>query len=141
MKKFDFRLGKVLDYRESCKKLSKEELAQRNNELFEIGSYIDSLNKEQERVALQEHEELDIAELFLSSIYQDKLQSTLVEQKELEQKAKVEVSLARDNYIEKSNEVRVLELLRDKKFDEHRIDLKRSERKRLDEIGHRGNRL
>ncbi|MDR2337377.1 MAG: flagellar export protein FliJ [Deltaproteobacteria bacterium] len=138
MKKFDFRLDKILDYRQGCRKISQEELVRRNNELFEIEQYIEALAKEQQRVATsQEQYQLNIADLFLSSMYQEKLQKELVLQKELGKKVEAQVDLARENYIEKSKEVRVLELLKDKKFDEHKIDLKRSERKRLDEIAHR----
>jgi flagellar FliJ protein len=141
MKKFDFRLDKVLDYRQGCRKISQEELARCNNELFEIEQYIDAIAKEQERIATnQEQREVDIAKLFLSSMYQEKLQNELVQQRELEKKVEAQVELAREKYIEKSREVRALELLKDKKINEHKIDVKRSERKRLDEIAHRQSR-
>lgn len=137
MKKFDFRLNKVLDYRENRRKESKEELAQRNNELQEVVKQIDFITREQNKLAEKDNTSLDVAELLLSSGYQDKLLSRLKEQKVFEQKAQGEVDLARENYIAKSRDVKALELLKNRKLEEHKVDVKRSERKILDEVAHR----
>lgn len=137
MKKFDFRLEKILDYRDACKKVSRAELAERNNALFSIEKYVQELEEEQARIANREQEEFDLSEMFLSALYQDKLKNDLEQQKILEEQAKIEVEKARDIFIEKSKEVRVMELLKDKQREIHRLDAKRKERKELDEIAHR----
>ena len=137
MKKFDFRLNKVLDHRENRRKESKEELAQRNNELQAIVNQINFITGEQDKLAKRDTTSFNVSELLLSSGYQDKLLSKLNEQKVFEKKAESEVALARENYIAKSRDVKALEMLKSKKLDEYRVEVKRNERKILDEVAHR----
>ena len=137
MKKFDFRLNKVLDHREHRRKESKEELAQRNNELQAIVQQISFITGEQDKLAKQDSMALNVADLLLSSGYQDRLLSQLKEQKVFEKKAQGEVALARENYIAKSQDVKALEMLKSKKLEEYRVEVKRGDRKMLDEVAHR----
>ena len=137
MKKFDFRLNKVLDHRENRRKESKEELAQRNNELQTIVEQIKFITGEQDKMSSRDTTSFNVAELLLSSGYQDKLLSQLSEQKIFEKKAEGEVALARENYIAKSRDVKALEMLKSRKLEEYKVEVKRSERKILDEVAHR----
>ncbi|MCB0336997.1 MAG: flagellar export protein FliJ [Bdellovibrionales bacterium] len=134
MKKFKFRLQRVLDYRNSVKKEKERELAQRNAELHAAEERRDSIMDEQDNVSLPMEGEITMAELQLTKDYQAYLHESLIHQRLLVLEAAGAVEAARDAYIEKAIEAETLETLRKKKVDEHKAERRREERKQLNDL-------
>ena len=134
MKKFKFRLQRVLDYRNSVKKEKERELAQRNAELHAAEERRDSIMEEQDNVSLPMEGEITMAELQLTKDYQAYLHESLIYQRLLVLEAAGAVEAARDAYIEKAIEAETLETLRKKKVEEHKTERRREERKQLNDL-------
>lgn len=134
MKKFRFRLQRVLDYRTSLKKEKERELAVKNAELHAAEERKESILKEQDGIMLPAEGEITMAELQLTKDYQAYLQESLVHQRLLVLEAAGAVELARDAYIEKAVEAETLETLKAKKLAEHTVERRREERKELNDL-------
>ena len=135
MKKFAFRLQRVLDYRQSLKKESERELLEKNNHLYECEEQLDNIISEQDKCMIREEDILmSGAELVLHGDYKHKLQDALVQQRLLVLEAIDAVTSARDLYVRRSMEQEVLDNLRQKKVDEYRQDKRRHEQKDMDEL-------
>ena len=134
MKKFKFRLQRVLDYRNSVKKEKERELAQRNAELHAAEERRNSIMEEQDNVSLPMEGEITMAELQLTKDYQAYLHESLIYQRLLVLEAAGAVEAARDAYIEKAIEAETLETLRKKKVEEHKTERRREERKQLNDL-------
>ncbi|MCB0322900.1 MAG: flagellar export protein FliJ [Bdellovibrionales bacterium] len=134
MKKFKFRLQRVLDYRNSVKKDKERELALKNALLHAAEHRLEEIIDEQDGVELPTNGEMTMAELQLTREYQQYLQDALVEQRLTVLEAASAVEAARDAYIEKAIEAETLETLRKKKQLEHRDERRREERKELNDL-------
>ena len=132
-KKFKFRLQRVLDYRESLKKEKERELALRNSELLQAEERLQRVMAAQESVE-PPMGETTMAELALAGDYLYYLQQALVRQRELIIEAAEAVDEAREAYIEKAVEAKTLDTLKQKRREEHSIELRRSERKETDKV-------
>jgi flagellar protein FliJ len=134
MKRFKFRLERVLDYKEVEKDERSRELAVRNRELREREERLDEIVDAHEKVVCPTNEVITMAELNLMGQYQEALRQALIQQRLLILEAADAVEAARDAYIEKSIEVETYETLKAKKREVFKDELKRKERKDLDEI-------
>lgn len=134
MKKFRFRLQRVLDYRISLRKDKERELALKNAELRNAEDRLVAIINEQDRNGLPENGEVTLAELQLTREYQQYLQESLIEQRLLVLEATSAVEAARDAYIEKAIEAETLETLKKKKIAEHKDEARREERKELNDL-------
>lgn len=134
MKKFKFRLQRVLEYRESLKKEKERELALRNAELHAAEQRLEDIITAQDKTEVPANRQMTMAELMLSGDYLRFLQEMLVNQRLLVIQATDAVEEAREAYIEKAIEAESLEMLKDKKFEEYKTERKRDERKELDKL-------
>ena len=134
MKKFNFRLQRVLDYRNSLKKEKERELALRNSELREAEERLQTILAAQDAVPPEDEHEMIMAELGLKCDYLYYLQESLVNQRDLVAEAAHAVDLAREAYIEKAVESETLETLKKKKKEEYTTERRRSERKEADKM-------
>lgn len=135
MKRFAFRLQRVLDYRQSLKKESERELLEKNNHLNECEKQLDEIISEQDKCMVRDENVLmSGAEVVLQGDYKHKLQEALVQQRLLVLEAIDAVQSARDLYIRRSMEQEVLDNLRQRKVDEYRQDKRRHEQKDMDEL-------
>ncbi len=134
MKKFSFRLQRVLDYRTSLKKERERELAVKNAELHAAEERKNFILEAQDGVVVPSEGEITMADLQLTKDYQEHLQESLVNQRLLVLEAAGAVELARDAYIEKAVEAETLETLKKKKLDEHQTERRREERKELNNL-------
>lgn len=137
MEKFNFRLDKVLEYREKIENINKSKygkakrrLDDETEVLEEIISYKGSINTERDRLAsgttINKFKSYD---LYLRSI-RDKLirQTTIVE------KAQENVEHARNNLVNSSVDKKILENLKSKDFENYLYKTKKEEEKIVDQI-------
>ena len=134
MKKFNFRLERVLDHRNSLKKEKAAELAEKNRDLFDANTRVESIIAAQDAGGLPDKELITMAEVALSGEYQQALRDALVNQRLAVLEAKDAVDAARQAYIEKAVEAEVLETLRKKMHEEHKLEGKRHDRKQSDRM-------
>ncbi|MFN8388998.1 MAG: flagellar export protein FliJ [Bdellovibrionota bacterium] len=134
MKKFKFRLQRVLEYRHQLTKEKERLLALRNAELREAEDTLQMILSEQDRSTGFEEGILSMAELSLMGDYQQALQSALVKQRLLVLQATDAVDEAREAYREKAIEEESLEKLRERKVDEFKEERRKNERKELDSL-------
>ena len=104
MKRFNFRLNKVLDYRQTLKKESERELAKKNIRLKELEGELEGIIEAQNQAQVNTKPAMTMAEFSLVESYQELMQEKLVETRELVKKADQEVEEARTDYIEKAKD-------------------------------------
>jgi flagellar protein FliJ len=134
MKKFKFRLQRVLEYRNVLKKEKERELALRNAELHEAQERLERIVAAQDSTAVPDRPEMSMAELMLTGEYLRYLQDALVNQRLLVHQAAEAVEAARDAYIEKAIEAESLEGVKDRRFSEFKEESGRQERREMDKL-------
>jgi flagellar FliJ protein len=131
MKKFRFRLERVLDYRTIVKKEKERELAVKNHELVEAEELLEQIVEEHNSCQVAEGAQT-MAELALGAHYQERLQEMLIQQRVLVLEATDAVEQAREAYLEKALEAEVLDKFKGRKREEFKEERKRHERRELD---------
>ncbi len=135
---FQFRLQKLLDYREDEKKLAQEELARRQRELLEIQEELEKLQKEEQRL-LEFHrgrqlKKLDVFtltaiesyRLFLQERFRSKQQELYQSQEQVEEQRKL--------VVESWKSCQVLEKLKEKSLNTYLREEKSREQRLNDEV-------
>lgn len=141
MKRFRFRLERVLNFRESEKKERERELKQRNSELVKAEQERDGVMKAQDVMSLVGEGEYSVGDFEIERCYREFLNAQLVQNRLLVMDAQTEVERARDSYIEKAIETEMLEKLKERRFDEFREERAKNERKNLSELTTMRHRL
>ena len=134
MKRFRFRLQKVLEYREGLRKESERELAFKNRELFEREERLRGIMAEQDRAGGVGEKLTTMAEVLLHGDYYRYLQQSLVDQRERVKEATEAVDAAREAYLARAVEEEKLSTLKEKKHEEFKEERAKAERKQLDEL-------
>ncbi|MBP9837625.1 MAG: flagellar export protein FliJ [Proteobacteria bacterium] len=133
MKKFNFRLQRVLDFRHTLTKDKERELALKNHQLNEEEGKLNNILDEQNTTQIPERP-MSMAEMSLTKKYIESLQIELVKQRLIVQEAKEAVEMAREVYLEKYKEEETLNRLKDKKISEHKDEKLRSDKKELSDM-------
>jgi flagellar FliJ protein len=141
MKKFKFRLQRVLEHRETVRREKKHELFLKNKQLYEAEIRMREIEKEMLRT--DSYEDIAGAEsYFLTGMYGFRLKEEMAGQLKLIAEAQEAASIARDAFIEASKEAKILESLKEKKLKEYKQVLQHEEYKELDELSIRkGNTM
>lgn len=134
MKRFRYRLERVLDFREAEKKEKERELAFKNAELHSAEARLDRIVEAQDKAGLPDSGEITMADVLVQREFQQGLRVLLEEQRQLILQAAEAVDQARNAYLEKAVEAETLVAHKEKKFEEHREERRRSERKSADEL-------
>lgn len=134
MKRFKFRLQRVLEYREGLRKESERELALKNRSLSENEDRLREIESAQENCVGVGEAITTMAELAMVGDYRKYLQQSLVEQRERVVEATKAVEEARDVYLDKMKEEDKLSTLKEKQAEEHKAESMKAERKRQDEL-------
>lgn len=134
MKKFKFRLERVLEYRNALKKEKERELALKNAQLARAEQVVEEITEAQNNAAVPGGGLTTMAELMLHGDYHQFLQDALVNQRLLVLEAAHAVEQARDAYLEKAIEAETLENLKRKRAEEHREQARKEERKEADKL-------
>ena len=135
---FQFRLQKLLDYREDKKKLAQEELARRQRELLKIQDEIEKLQKEEQRVLAfhreQQSERLDVLTLTALESYRFFLQERLRSKQQELLQSREQVEEQRKVVVESWKNCQVLEKLKEKSFNAFLQEEKSREQRFIDEV-------
>ena len=142
MKKFKFRLERVLNYREAIREEKKTELAKKNAELNERVSKLEMLEEAflKNEAALDESGNVSL--LRIAGLYAARLKSEIANQIVSIEEAQEEVEVARIEYIEAAKDAKTLDTLKQKKLEEYKEYIAKEDEKFLDEMTiQKGNRM
>ncbi|MDD5065761.1 MAG: flagellar export protein FliJ [bacterium] len=140
MKKFTFKLQKLLDIRTHKEKLIKNELAKAQSERYLIvrqrerlaDEYSEGVRKMGEEV---KHEMLAVETLYEYQRYFKRLKEQIASKLNLIGLADERIKLINDRLVEARKEKRILERLKEKKWKEYQYELQREEQAFFDEVG------
>ena len=134
MKRFTFRLQRVLDYRETLKKEKERELALKNHELSSAEQSVQRILEEQNTSDGIAEGVKTMAEVGLVGDYLRGLQRALENQRVRVKEAQLAVEAARDAYIEKATDVKTLDTVKGKRHEEFLEEKARREKRTTDDI-------
>lgn len=136
--KFDFKLERLKDLKENFQDLARIELGKKIQERIKVEEEIKLMNSEIEissrNFKSEIHDSIPIAKLTSLIEYRESLNEK-IDNLYLElKKREIEEEIARNDYIEAKKEKDVLEKLKDKRYEEYKIQEKRLDIKELDEV-------
>lgn len=134
MKKFKFRLEKVLQFRRIIQDEKKRIMNIAMRELREMEDKIEYLEAEFTRNIVNEGMIITIAELSLKGAYGERLKNEIVQGKLSLIDINERLEEARREYVIATQEVEVLEKLKEKKHEQYQEMIMQHEQKILDEL-------
>jgi len=134
MKRFRFRLERVLKLREQIRDEARQELVRRNSERDHELSVLAYLEGEYRRSRITEGGTYSASELLLVGSYAESLKTRIDHQKEVVANAVRAADEAKDRYVEASRRARALEMLKERKEREHAEASLKEEGEQLDEL-------
>ena len=142
MKKFKFRLQKVLEYRTVVKQEKLRELALKNQALSEATESLAKLEAAYRENEVSQATLHSSQSVLLSGMYGERIKDEIVSERLNIIKVEEQVQKAREAYIEATKESETLETLKKKKSEEHRQAVEKADLNFLDELSvMRGNRF
>jgi flagellar FliJ protein len=134
MKRFKFRLQRIMQLREQIRDEARQELVRRNAERDHEISVLTYLEQEFERIGLVEGGTYSANDLVAVGDYGERLKVAIDHQKVVVAAAIKAAEVALERYIEASKDAKALEMLRDKKLQEFTEETLREEGALLDEL-------
>jgi flagellar FliJ protein len=134
MKRFKFRLQRVMQLREQIRDEARQELVRRNAERDHEISVLTYLEQEFERIGLVEGGTYSANDIVAVGDYGERLKVAIDNQKVVVAAAIKAAEVALERYIEASKDAKALEMLRDKKLQEFTEESLREEGALLDEL-------
>jgi len=134
MKRFSFRLQRVLEIRERFRDERRQELVQRNFERDHEQRVLEDLDQEFLRSKVREGGTYSASELVLMGDYSRRLEQEIEQQRVRVVAAEQAAEEARERYIEASREAKALEKLKDKRRVEYQEQVLKEEGNQLDEL-------
>jgi len=134
MKRFRFRLQRVLDIREQICDELRQELALRNQELQQQLNVLAYLDGEFERSRIQGDGIVSASELEMTGAYSARVQQLIVEQRGHVEQAKIAVEEARERFIQANKDAKAIDMLKDKKKAQYTEEVLKEEMNQLDEL-------
>ncbi|KMT21703.1 flagellar export protein FliJ [Clostridium cylindrosporum] len=133
---FNFKLQKVLDYRENLEKKSKEDFAYKlsifNNEKEELNTLV---NKKELIKSVDYTSKLKTTnDLIIYQRYVDYLDRSIEDKKIQVKEAERKLEKSRLELIKSTKDKRIMEILKDSAFEEYLNDENQLEQKKLDDI-------
>lgn len=142
MKKFKFRLQRVLDFREMEKEELLRDLAKKNLRVKELEAHLNFLEEAERRNPFVEGEPVDVHFVHLLGDFSAGVQEAIIQTRAAIEEAKEAAAEALRIYSEKLKEVKTLHALRERKQAEYNELVQKEETKFLDELAVRkGNTL
>jgi len=134
MKRFKFRLQRILDIREQIRDEARQELGRRNAVLAHERSVLRGLEAELLRLNAGENGIVTASELLLTGAYAQRIQK-LIEQQALKvEEARKAVVEVQERYIQANKDAKALEMLREKRRAEYDHEVLKEEINQLDEV-------
>lgn len=134
MKKFKFRLERVLHYRNLVKDEKRKELAKRNLELREAQEVLSRLEQEFAANGIEDGAIVTIHDLQLRGMYAERLKEEMVQQRLHILQCEERVEAALQEYLEAAKDSGALEKLRERKKEQYQEYVAKEEEKFLDEL-------
>jgi flagellar FliJ protein len=134
MKRFRFRLQRILDIREQFRDEARQELGRRNAELSHQESVLRGLEDELTRLQPGKDGTLTAGELLLTGAYALRVQQLIVQQLVRVEEARRAMVVAQEKYIQANKDAKALEMLRDRKRAEYDQEMLKEEINQLDEV-------
>lgn len=134
MKRFSFRLQRVLDLREQIRDELRQELVRRNQERDHQVHVLEDLEAEYLRIMIQEGGTYSASDLVMFGDYRVRLKSGIEEQRERVIAAQKIAAEALERYVEASKEAKALEMLRQRREAEYTQGILKEEGAQLDEV-------
>ena len=142
MKKFKFRLERVLRYRNAVRDEKLRDLMLKNAKLRENESRLSSLEEAARQNSPEGHGVMLIESLYMRGLYAARLKEEIINQRLTIIQCEQEVQEALAIYIEASKEVKSLETLKDKRKSEYLDYVAHEDAKFLDELAvQKGNSM
>lgn len=143
MRKFQFRLQKLLEIRSYKEKLIKNELAKAERKKYILVEKKENLLNELKgsRNKMREEEKEKILTVDRMRLYQQyfkRLKATATQKDKLISLADDEIKLINDRLIEARKKKRVLERLKENKFKDYMYEFQKEEQSFFDEVGNTG---
>jgi len=134
MKKFRFRLERVLHYRQLMRDEKKRELMLRNVALQEAEGRLAALEKAERDNELEQGTVMTVERVLLSGLYAQRLQAEILAQRGVIEEAREAVRIAMEAYVEAGRDAKSLELLKEQKLQEFTEYVQKEDEKFLDEL-------
>jgi flagellar export protein FliJ len=134
MKRFNFRLQRVLEIRDRFRDERRQELGQRNFELDRERRILGDLDQEFLRSKVEEGGTYSASELLLVGEYSVRLKEDIEQQQLRVAAAEQAAEEARERYIEASKETQALEKLKERRREEYVEQALKEEGSQLDEF-------
>jgi flagellar FliJ protein len=134
MKRFNFRLQRVLEIRERFRDERRQELVQRNFERDHERRVLEDLDQEFLRSKVREGGTYSASEVVLMGDYSRRLACEIEQQHVRVAAADQAAEEARERYIEASREAQALEKLKEKRRNEYQEQILKEEGNQLDEL-------
>lgn len=133
MKK-DFKLQKVLEYRERKFELEKKKLTEFQNKLKEANYGIEKVLSDINKNMIDMKDTKNFQFLKMYELYIEKLEKELEELKGLKKKLESDIEKQKKSVINAMNDVKVMEKLKDKHIKNYLMYLNKEEMKMIDEL-------
>lgn len=142
MKKFKFRLERVLQYRLMLKEEKRKALLLKNMKLNEAHDFLAALEDAELVNGLQRGGTLSAQQVYLIGLFASRLQDEIIRQRLLIIDLEKEVQEAMDEYTEAARDAKTLEIFKERKLREYSEYVSKEEGKFLDELAvQKGNQL
>ena len=134
MRRFSFRLQRVLDIREQIRDELRQELVRKNHERDEELQVLARLEQESLQIKIEEGGTYSASELVMFGAYSVRLKQLMEQQQQRVAAAIKQVEEAKERYIEASKEAKALEMLRQKRREEYTEQQLKEDGRQLDEL-------
>ena len=134
MKRFKFRLQRILDIREQIRDEARQELGRRNAVLAHEQSVLRGLEAELLRLNAGENGIVTASELLLTGAYAQRIQKVIEQQALKVEEARKAVVEAQERYIQANKDAEALEMLKEKRKAEYDHEVLKEEINQLDEV-------
>lgn len=141
MKKFSFRLQKLMDAKEGEERQKQRELGLEQSKLTEEERQLQQLDQQRDEAETGQRRLIGgaakVSDLLIQHTWQRSLDKQIRKQEEVVDKQETRVENARDILVEVSREKKLLEKLKQRRYDEHKMLNERDQQNQLDDIASR----
>lgn len=141
MKKFNFRLQKLMDAKQGEERQKQRELGFEQSKLSEEEERLGKLDKDRQEADSGQRKLIGssakVSDLLVQHFWQRTLDKKIRVQEEVVDEQEQQVEDARERLVEVSREKKLLEKLRERRFNEHKVQNDRSQQNQLDDIAAR----
>ncbi|KNF08814.1 flagellar export protein FliJ [Gottschalkia purinilytica] len=138
MVKFNFRLEKVLEYKQTVEDIKKSEygkvkqqLETEKDKLEKIVSYKETMKRKRDELVQRK---TTVNELKIYNSFLNDITTKIIAQSDVVERTEENVNIARDKLVESTKEKKILQNLKSRDFDIYQYDLKREEDKLNDQF-------